>query len=398
MVLLANYFGKEKFGEYQFILSIVLLSFIINFFVDEKYIKKLFFHSNNKNVLFNTIALKSFLNILVILISFFVIHTFEFDKKILQLFYILVIDRAVTNCVITLSFYFEYKSRSKYLAFISILCNVLTLTLQFFVIYLELSLIHLVLSILVVTIIKSTLLFYTFKKIFSLSIHSYLDLKLIREILYKSLSIGLAGISALVYSKIDQVMIGNMVGMKEVGVYSVATQIISGIMIVILPVQKSLYPKLIDLFNKDQKTYKKKYYLITFISTWLFIGSTIFIYFFFPLIFNYLFSAEYKDAIYIFYILMIGTFFMYNSILRSTHIIFIDGQKYLMFSQILSLFLNIVLNFFLIKKFGVFGAAISTSFSIFFSLFFSNIFFKETRHIFWNQFKAINIFNFKKLI
>ena len=89
---------------------------------------------------------------------------------------------------------------------------------------------------------------------------------------------------------------------------------------------------------------------------------------------------------------------MYNSILRSTHIIFIDGQKYLMFSQILSLFLNIVLNFFLIKKFGVFGAAISTSFSIFFSLFFSNIFFKETRHIFWNQFKAINIFNFKKLI
>ena len=84
---------------------------------------------------------------------------------------------------------------------------------------------------------------------------------------------------------------------------------------------------------------------------------------------------------------------MYNAILRSLHIIFINGQKYLMISQVIAVLLNIILNYFLIKKFGIYGAAAATSISLFFSLFISNLFFTEIRFIFWAQLKSIFFLN-----
>lgn len=53
--------------------------------------------------------------------------------------------------------------------------------------------------------------------------------------------------------------------------------------------------------------------------------------------------------------------------------------------------LNIVLNFILIKKFGIKGAAISTLISYFIVNYFGRFFYNRTRICFWQQTQALNI-------
>ena len=185
--------------------------------------------------------------------------------------------------------YFDYKLKSKYTCLINIFNNIfLTVAVIFLVMY-KLTIYHLVLLYFVSTIINSIILIYIFKKIFFLSFSYYLNLKTIKDIVHSSFPLGIAGISSLLYSKIDQVMIGRMLSMEDVGIYSIAAQLISGIMILIIPVQKSLYPKLINLFDKDKKLYYEKYLDITSISTILFFVAAIFLYFFFSYFFNFFF-------------------------------------------------------------------------------------------------------------
>ncbi|MDD3084037.1 MAG: polysaccharide biosynthesis C-terminal domain-containing protein, partial [Candidatus ainarchaeum sp.] len=73
---------------------------------------------------------------------------------------------------------------------------------------------------------------------------------------------------------------------------------------------------------------------------------------------------------------------------------FINSEKLFkitLYSSIMGAIINIVANLILIPSYGIIGAAFATILSYFFVAYLSNLFFKETRFLFWVQLKSLNL-------
>ena len=124
--------------------------------------------------------------------------------------------------------------------------------------------------------------------------------------------------------------------------------------------------------------------------TWIYIIGVSLSFIVLPYAFRFL-NEEYAEAFPIYQVYVIGTFFMYNAALRAGHFTLINRGNILMYSQIVSVILNIVLNYVLINAMGIYGAAIATSITQGISLLVSNLFFgKDGKEVFIWQIKALN--------
>ncbi|HET8858752.1 lipopolysaccharide biosynthesis protein [Marivirga sp.] len=123
-----------------------------------------------------------------------------------------------------------------------------------------------------------------------------------------------------------------------------------------------IYPKLIraNKLNEEanfKKLSEKLLREILFLSTVL----CVLLYFFSPFLLELIGKQELLNNINVLNVLLIGTFFFMLSYYPH-HMMYIRGkEKLLLYSSILSLVINLTLNFILVPKYGVIGAAISTS-------------------------------------
>ena len=107
---------------------------------------------------------------------------------------------------------------------------------------------------------------------------------------------------------------------------------------------------------------------------------------------------DFSESLTIIFILFFSGLCTAVSVLRSSHITFEGLGNYLLYSQIIALFINLLLNFTLIPIYGIIGAAISTLVSQLCGLILSNLFFKKLKMFLRIQLKSLNFINVFKLI
>ena len=175
----------------------------------------------------------------------------------------------------------------------------------------------------------------------------------------------------------------------QVGIYSISIKLINAVQIIVGPIRETVFPKFINLYQTDRKKYEYYYVKLTSLLCWGYVVIATFSIFLLPLVFRSL-SPEYAEAYPIFKIHLIGSFFIFNAVLRAGHFTLTNDGRILMWAQLISVFLNILLNYIGIRWFGMYGAALATVFTQFISLFLSNLFFKDGKQVFWWQLKALN--------
>jgi len=171
-------------------------------------------------------------------------------------------------------------------------------------------------------------------------------------------------LGAIVVITMDTMMIASFLGLKETGVYSTILYLISALQIPnrsILRVGTSLVAKYWKEKNmlKMKDLYKKVSSISLLISLYLFLIIWINIIDLFSFLPN-----EYEAGIYTFLFFMIGK--LVDIYMGLNGIIFITSKKYkydIIFTTTL-LIVVFVLNLYLIPKFGIVGAAISTSIAL----------------------------------
>ncbi len=242
----------------------------------------------------------------------------------------------------------------------------------------------------ITAIIQFFIIFVQYRSAFHSGIIGRVDKGLLKEIIAESFPLAVAASCATIYQRCDTVMLGSMLSVADVGVYAIAVKLIGIVQIAIMPVQNSVYPKLITLFKINKEEYEKLYIRISSMLTWLYIAGVMVSFFVLPVAFKYL-KPEYGAAFGVYKIYVLGSFFMYNAVLRAGHFTLINRGNILMFSQIISVILNIILNYFGIKIMGMYGAAMATVITQGVSLLLCNLLFgKDGREVFLWQIKAIN--------
>ncbi|MGL5459943.1 MAG: lipopolysaccharide biosynthesis protein [Cetobacterium sp.] len=192
------------------------------------------------------------------------------------------------------------------------------------------------------------------------------DKKIGRELLKMGIAILPMALVYWIFNSFDRMMISKMLNMKEVGVYSVGTKVASISQIVSSAFAGGwTYFSYLTMKDKDQKKMNSLIFeYLGIISIFLFLLSLPFI----DLVFNNFFIGEYRRGAEVFPFLFLCPLFLMMNQTLSTQMLIIKKAYLSTISLTLGALLNVVLNFYFIKKFGIKGAALSTLIGYFFSI------------------------------
>jgi O-antigen/teichoic acid export membrane protein len=397
LVRIANYYGPNEYGLYQYALSINTLLGTIVLLADGRVIKKRYTKGNEGHIVYNTTITKVLLSIISLFIGIMILKMLGREIKFNIIYILLLINNIVINLGFGFQSYFEYQLKSRNVVIASNIATIISSILQLLAISLDFSIIVIVFIIFVSSFIKLVILYIQFKNNYNFRIKTSIDLEIVYDIIKESIPLAIAAAASAIYHRIDQVMIGSMLGVSEVGIYSISNNMISVVGIAITPLQVSIFPKMIDWYNSNRELYYKRYQAITSLSTWIYIIGTILALLLAPLLFTRFLNDNYIKSLSVFRLHVLGTFFSYNAVLRSSHFTLTGNTHVMMISQVISVCLNIFLNYILIPCLGVYGAALATVCTEFMSLFFLNVVFKDGKEVFWLQLKGLNPFNILKL-
>ncbi|MFH1332019.1 MAG: flippase [archaeon] len=182
-----------------------------------------------------------------------------------------------------------------------------------------------------------------------------------RELFYYSLPLVLSGLCIILIASIDSWIIGFFRNASEVGIYNAAlptAQLLytvpSIILILFLPVLSELYAK------NDTQAFASVYKTVT---KWIFFVNlplTILFLLFSKDILGVLFGPDYVSGALPFMFLSIG--FLANSLFMTSErmLMVVKRTRFILFSYLVVLVVNALLNLYLVPKYGIVGAGIAS--------------------------------------
>lgn len=182
--------------------------------------------------------------------------------------------------------------------------------------------------------------------------------KLATYFFLQGLPLGMAAFASLVYSNVDSVILGRMLGDRSVGIYNAATPFaFSLIQLLNVPFVMAIYPALTRIGRKNPKRFNRAVLKsLGVIALWSF-PTAIFVSLASPIIIPLIFGHKYESAIPVLEILVFFVPFASLSALLYKVLIVIKKQKIYLIVSLIGAAINIILNLFLIPLWGVYGAA-----------------------------------------
>lgn len=291
-------------------------------------------------------------------------------------------------------FWFQSKLLLKYVSLSIFISQIIVSIYQFYIIFSRKNIVWFATASLFQNILVFISLLYIFRKLSKSKVR--FDFRLLKNILNKSKHYAVSALAISLYMHIDKVMIGNMLSDSEAGIYSVAVNLALCWQFIPLAIINSFRP--IVLKYKEQKddkyikSYKSMVFIVTYISIFLGIVFSVFS----KTFVSCLYGMEYIDAIIPLRVTVWSTFISMIGVSRGVWLVAEDYNKYDKYFTLLAAIINIVLNFFMINKLGVFGAALATIISYFMEVFVFNYLFKNTRN--YNRLFFESIFEWKNNI
>lgn len=386
----ANYFGSFDYGNYQYAVSIVAIFEILIAFVDGRVVKKRYINVDPDILVYNATICRVIFSIIACFAGGIYILITNRNIEFSIMFFILLINAVFVNLRFGMANRFEYLLKSKKIVIAADSAALIASGLQLLAVSFKLSIISIAVIQLISSLINMIILVLQYNVEFKERKKNIFDLELVGGLIKESVPLAIASSCATIYTRCDSVMIGSLMTIAEVGVYSISAKLISVVQIALIPIRESFYPRLIQLYSTDKKKYASEYIKISSILTWTYIVGVLISFVILPTAFKYL-NEEYTQSYPIYRIYVLGTFFMYNAGLRAGHFTLINRGSVLTYTQIFSGILNVILNYILISSIGLSGAAIATVITQACSLLGSNLMFgEEGREVFVWQLKALN--------
>jgi polysaccharide transporter, PST family len=212
---------------------------------------------------------------------------------------------------------------------------------------------------------------------------------LAQDLLRESLPLILSGLTIMIYMRIDQIMLGQMIGDKAVGVYSAATRISEVWYFIPMTVSSSVMPSIFKAKEIGEELYYQRIGKLNRGLTWLAIVVAIIMTFVSKPLIVMLFGNSYLESGNILAVHIWASVFVFTGVATSGWFI-AENLAYLSLYRTLSgAVVNILLNIFLIPVYGGLGAAIATVIAQAVASFISNATNSKTRKLFNLQIKSL---------
>jgi PST family polysaccharide transporter len=184
----------------------------------------------------------------------------------------------------------------------------------------------------------------------------------------------LAGLSVVLYMKIDVVMLGKMSDDREVGLYSAASRLSEAFYFLPMIIVSSLNPLLLRARASGAEQYRKSLLKLYVLMVRLSLAIALPLLILAPLLIETLYGIQYSESTAVLQVHVWAAVAVFLGVASSQYFTAEGKQKLSLYRTLLGLAVNIGMNFLLIPRYGALGAAVATLVSYFvatFSVFFT---------------------------
>ncbi len=400
-VLIARYLGPEKFGILSYAQSFVgLFAAFATLGLEGVLIREIIKNPEKENKILGTALFLRFigfnLTILAIVLSFLFISNDIFVKILIIIITFSIFFKSFS----VIDLYFQAKVLGRYSFLANSTAFFTSSLLKLYFIFTGAPLIAFAFSILFDSFVAAVSYLYWFYKVNKTSINGLFkfDVHIAKSLLKDSFFFMLTAFIIGIYTKIDQVMIKNMLGNKEVSYYSIASQLVLVWYFIPVIISKSLYPAIENAKKISRKIYISRLEILFIIMSFISFLIIAIIELFREDIIVMLYGKDFMYASNIIAIYAISLIFSFQRIASEYFVVSENLKFFEIFKTSLGMILNVILNFVLIKKYGAIGAAYATIASVFLAGYLVYILHPKTRKIFILITKSILLINIYKLL
>jgi len=212
-----------------------------------------------------------------------------------------------------------------------------------------------------------------------------------KTLLSNSWPLLLSGIAVLIYMKIDQIMLGQMIGDEAVGIYSAAVRVSEVWYFIPMAIVASVFPAILEAKKNSEKHYHERLQHLYDLMVWLAIVVALPMTFLSTAIVTLLFGDAYAQAGSVLAIHIWAAVFVFLGVASGKWFLAENRQILSLQRTVFGAIANIIFNLLMIPKFGVLGSAWATVLSYAIAAMFADLAQSETRRMFLMKISAFNI-------
>lgn len=392
-VVTARYLGPSGFGTINYVASYIAFftSFIL-FGLNGVIVHELVQNRDKEgDILGTAIRIRLIASIISVIIFFVVIGFAEgYDSGFFVIALLMSLQLPFT-ALDTIGYWYQSNLLSKYTVIIQSTAFVFVAAYEIFILATHKSITWFACSSTLNVILVSILYYYSYHK------QSKQKLRFSRAIakrmLKACLPFMLANFMVQIYAQTDKIMIRALLGSVDgVGIYSICVTISGIIGVVVGALIDSSRPIIMELKTKGDSHYVLRFTQLATTVVWLAFFYSLIITLFSSQIIHILYGDAYLSGVTCLRIVVWYTAFSYLGGLRSIWLICENKNKYVFWLSAMGALTNIVLNFLLIPRFGIEGAAFATLVTQLLANLIYPAIFKDTRPFSKLALKAISPF------
>ena len=398
-ILVARYLGPQNYGIMNYVVSYVtIFSVIAAFGLSNIEVRELSKSLEKKETILGTCFVLRFIfttiAYLLIVISLFVSKIDTFTRTMILLY---GISLYTTSCFEVIRNFFTSIVKNEYVVKSEIVRTLIGASIKIIFLLIHAPLWAFIIAIAFDTVLVASGYVISYNRVVGKITDWKYDKTLVRYLVNQSFPLLLSGAAVIVYQRIDQVMIGNMIDKQSVGYFATAGKFLDIILFLPAVLTQTVTPLLVKIReNGTKEEYEYKSFQFISVVVW----TSIILAAFFSVLAYWMiyctYGIQYLAAVPVLQVMAWKTVGMAIFSSGGQLIIIEKMQKWAVFRNLAGCIVCIVLNLILIPKYGVVGSAYVTIITLLVSGFLANYIIPPYRHIFLLECKAL-VFGWKEL-
>lgn len=390
-VLVARYLGPEKFGLFNYVIAIVsIFTAVANVGLNGVVIKELVQRpDNSREIMGSAFILQLIGGGVGVLLSVFSIHLMRPNDHDTQVITVIAATSLVFKSMDVVKYWFEARVDSKNTIIAEGAAFLISAAAKYFCIIWSGSL-TIFAAIFLLEAILGALFFIG---VYGLSGFNVLAWRAssnkITELFRNSWPLMLSGVATMLYMRMDQIILGDIIGNEAVGIYSAAVRISEILYIIPVTIVASAFPGLIASKKDDEKKYliklQKMFELMAFVAVLLVLPISIFS----ENIMRVLYGSGFSESARILSIHVWTGIFVFSGVVSGRWFVIENLQNYTFYRTLFGCVVGVVGNYYLIPKYGAVGSAWAAVLSQASASVLFNLVNVRTRPLFFMQISAI---------
>lgn len=385
MILVARHLGPEHFGILAYGISLVSLFAIAGHVgLSGLVVRELVKHPDaTQEIMGTSFALKGagyFIGLLLLIV--FAVVSEEYQSTEFWVLIILSIS-ILFRPFDVIDFWFQSRLEAKYAAIPKIIALLISSVFNVLLVFASAQLVLFAFANALQVIVAAILMYVIYKYKSKLSIKNWrMSARRAKGLVEQGWMIFLGSIFAMIYLKIDQIMLKWLVGPEEVGVYAVAATLSEAWYFVPTAIVASFFPKMIKLKESEPGLYEARLQQMFDLLYMLALGVAVFVTLLAKPLVLLVFGEAYGASSAILVIHIWAAIFIFMRAAFSKWILIENVLMFSLITQGLGALANVALNFVLIPDYGGLGAAYATLISYATASYIALIFYSRTRPVF----------------